>query len=73
MTWYINLKTIIEKKTDFFISLFSNIHDKRVGYNLNVMRASIYLVNNSITDSDFADLFNCTPLNWASYYITALT
>ena len=44
---------------------------KRVGYNLNVMRQSAYLVINSITVDGYAALFNCTPVDRASDSIMA--
>ena len=39
---------------------------KRTGYNLNVMRQSVSLVNNPIMVDSFATLFNCTPVDRAS-------
>ena len=39
---------------------------KRIGYNINVMRQSAYLVINPITVDGFASLFNCTPVGRAS-------
>ena len=42
------------------------IRHKHMGYDLNVMRQSACLVINRITVSDFAALFNCTPVNRAS-------
>ena len=37
------------------------IRYKRIGYNLNVMRAPACLVFNPITVNSYASLFNCTP------------
>ena len=43
------------------------IRHKRIGYDLNVMRQSACLVINwQITVDNFAALFNCTPVDWAS-------
>ena len=42
------------------------IRHKRIGYDLNVMRQSAYLVINPITVDTFAALFNCTPMDRAS-------
>ena len=42
------------------------IRHKRIGYDLNVMRHSACLVINPITVYNFAALFNCTPVDWAS-------
>ena len=42
------------------------IHHKRIGYDLNVMRQSTCLMINQITVDNFAVIFNCTPMDWAS-------
>ena len=42
------------------------IRHKRIGYDLNVMQQSVCLVVNPITIDNFAALFNCTPVDWAS-------
>ena len=42
------------------------IHNRRIGYNLNVMRWSACLVINPITVDNLAALFNCTPVDRAS-------
>ena len=42
------------------------IRHKRIGYDLNVMRQSAFLVIYLITVDNFAALFNCTPVDWAS-------
>ena len=39
---------------------------KKIGYSLNVMRQAACLVVNPVTANKFADLFNCTPVGWAS-------
>ena len=44
----------------------NKIRDKRIGYKLNVMRQSAYLVINPITVDGYAALFNCTPVDRAS-------
>ena len=49
------------------------IHHKRIGYDLNVMRQSAYLVINPITVDNFAALFNCTPVDRASDSMMAQT
>ena len=41
------------------------MHNKRIGYNLNVMRHSACLVINPITVDGYAALFNCTPADRA--------
>ena len=38
------------------------IRQKRIGYDLNVMRQSVCLVINPITVDSFAALFDCTPV-----------
>ena len=44
---------------------------KRIGYNLNVMRQSACLVITPITVDGYAALFNCTPVDRASYSMMA--
>ena len=39
---------------------------KRIGYNLNVMRQSAFLVIDPITVDGYAALFNFTPVDRAS-------
>ena len=39
---------------------------KRIGYNLNVMRQSAWLVINPIKVDGYAVLFNCMPVDRAS-------
>ena len=46
---------------------------KRIGYNINIMRQSACLVFNPITVNNFASLFNCTPVGWASDSMIAPT
>ena len=46
---------------------------KRIGYNLNVMRQSAYLLINPITVDGYASLFNCTPVCRASDSMMAPT
>ena len=49
------------------------IRYKRIGYNLNAMRQSACLVINPIMVDNFAVLFNCTPMGWASDSVMAPT
>ena len=42
------------------------IRHNRIGYDLNVIRQSAYLLINTITLDNFAALFNCTPVGRAS-------
>ena len=49
------------------------IRQKRVGYDLNVMRLSACLEINPITVDNFAALFNCMPLDRASASMMAPT
>ena len=46
---------------------------KRIGYNLNVMRQSAYLVITPITVDGYVALFNCTPVDRASDSMMAPT
>ena len=49
------------------------IRHKRIGYDLNTMRQSAYLVINPITVDNFAALFNCMPVDRASDSLMAPT
>ena len=49
------------------------MRNKRIGYNLNVMRQSACLVINPITVDCYAALFNCTPVDRASDSMMAPT
>ena len=59
------------------IFLFSSekiiVRYKRIGYNINIMRQSAYLVFNPIMVNNFASLFNCTPVGRASDSMMAPT
>ena len=49
-------------RTDFSAHFRKTIiRYKRIGYNMNVMRQTAYLVVNPITVNNFADIFSCTP------------
>ena len=55
------------RRTDFSDQFRKIImRHKRIGYNLNVMRQSACLVIDPMTVDNFAALFNCTPVEWAS-------
>ena len=49
----------IQKKT-------LRVTDRRIGYNLNVMRQSACLVFNPIMVDNYAAFFNCTPVGRVS-------
>ena len=49
------------------------IRHKRIGYDLNVIRQSAYLVINPITIDNFAAIFNCMPVDRASESMMAPT
>ena len=49
------------------------IRHKHIGYDLNVMRQTAYLVINTITVDNCAALLNCTPLDGASDYMMVTT
>ena len=57
------------ERTDQFRNII--ICYKRIGYNLNVLRQSAFLVTNPITVDNFAALFNCTPVNWLVHSMMA--
>ena len=46
---------------------------KCIGYNINIMRQSAYLVFNPIMVNNFASLFNCSPVGRASDSMMAPT
>ena len=58
-----------------FSDQFKNIivRYKRIGYNINIMQQSAYLVFNPITVNNFASLFSCTLVGRASDSMMALT
>ena len=58
-TWCIN--EII--RTNIFPAHFSNFifHNKKIGYNINILRQTACLVINQITVDNFAFPFNCMP------------
>ena len=49
------------------------MRNKHIGYNLNVIRQSAFLVINPITVDGYAALFNCTPVYRASDSMMAPT
>ena len=51
-----------------FIKIIS--HYKKIGYNINVLQQAAYLVANPVTVSNFAFLFDCTPVGWTSDSMT---
>ena len=54
-----------------FIEIIS--HYKKIGYNINVLQQTAYLVVNPITVGNFAFLFNCTSVGRTSDSMTVLT
>ena len=61
-------------RTDFSDQLRKIIiRNKRIVYDINVMRQSASLVINPITVDYFAAFFNCTPVDQASDSMMALT
>ena len=54
-----------------FIKIFS--HYKKIGYNINVLQQTAFLVVNPITLGNFAFLFNCTPAGRTSDSMTVQT
>ena len=54
-----------------FIKIIS--HYKKIGYNINVLQQTAYLVVNPITVGNFAFLFNCTPVGRTSDSMMVLT
>ena len=54
-----------------FIKIIS--HYKKIGYNINVLQQTAYLVVNLITVVNFAFLFNCMPVGRTSDSMTVPT
>ena len=54
-----------------FIKIIS--HDKKIGYNINLLQQPACLVVNPITVGSFAFLFNCTPVGRTSDSMMVLT
>ena len=54
-----------------FINIIS--HYKKIGYTINVLQQTAYLVVNPITVGNFAFLFNCTPVGRTSESMTVPT
>ena len=48
-------------------------HYKKIGYSINVMQQTAFLVVNPITVGNFAFLFNCTPVGRTSVSMTVPT
>ena len=74
--FYKNLVYKLKKimgRTDFSDQLQKIISQKRIGYDLNVIRQSACLVTNLITINNFAALFNCMPFDPASDSMMAPT
>ena len=66
VTWFYKLRKIVGRAdfSDQFRKVIMRY--KRIGYNINVMRQSAYLVINPIMVDSFASLFNCKPVGRAS-------
>ena len=64
-------KIVGKKVSDKFKKFI--MRDKRIGYNIDVMRQSVCLVINPVTVNYFAVLFNCTPVGLGSGSIIAST
>ena len=59
------------KFTAHFINIIS--HDKKIGYNINILQQTACLVVNPIMVGNFAFLFNCTRAGRNSDTMTVLT
>ena len=69
VTLFTNLRNFF-----FFFSLEKIItRNRRIGYDLNVMRQSACLVFNQIMVDNYAAFFNCTPVGRASDSMMAPT
>ena len=67
------LKKIVGSKkfSAQFIEIIS--HYKKIGYNINVLQQTACLVVNPIMVGNCAFLFNCTPVDQTSDFMTAPT
>ena len=65
-TWCINSEKIIGRNDFPYHFKKIIIHDKRIGYNIHVLRQTAWLVNNPIKVNSLAYLFNCTTVGLAS-------
>ena len=63
--------TQVDRASDQFRKII--MRDKRIGYNLNVIRQSACLVIKPITVDGYAALFNCAPVDRASDSMMAPT
>ena len=73
VTEYTNFKKI-RGMTDFSDQFRKiTMRNKRIGYNLNVMRQSVFLVINPVTVGGYAALFKCMPVDRASDSMMAPT
>ena len=61
--------------SDNFLAQFIKIisHYKEIGYNINVLQQTAWLVVNPITVGNFAFLFNCAPVGRTSDSMTVPT
>ena len=67
------LKKKIVGRAYFSDQFRKNMCYKRIGYSINIMRQSACLMVSPITFNNFASLFNCTPVGWASDSMMAPT
>ena len=65
-TWCINSEKIIGKNDFPYHFKKIVVRYKKIGYNINVMRQTAYLVVNPIKVNSFAYLFNCTTVGRTS-------
>ena len=58
--------------SNYFSAQFIKIksHYKKIGYKINVLQQTAYLMVNPITVGNFACLFNCTPVGQTSDCMT---
>ena len=73
VTWFTNLKNLLEGMIFLFNSEKIITRYRRIGYNLNVMRQSVCLVFNPVTVDKYVGFFNCTPVGRVSDSMMAPT
>ena len=69
--YYLLFLTVTVTFSDHFKNII--VRYKRIGYNINIIRQSAWLVFNPITVNNFASLFNCMPVGQASDSMMAPT
>ena len=65
-TWYINSKKIIDRNEFPYYVKKIIVRYKKIGYNIDILRQTAFLVVNPIEVNNFAYLLDCTTVCRAS-------